>query len=434
MRPTNGRAHLSIGEVLSLLQDEFPDVTISKIRFLESQGLLDPERTPSGYRKFYNTDIERLRWILRQQKEHYLPLRVIKDRLDQAGGAIPEDDLEETAGQQHLPTGERNEGPVRAGGLHGPQGSSRTSARNGVNVAVDSRPDAQHDAGPRGAPAPAPPGPSGPPGPPDRWTDSSWPDEPPLDVDPDDLGRPQVLPAPPPRPEPPLSSARKAANDRAVGPPIRERAVEAELRQGEQGRSNARGNESRPSRSRPTTTGAGGPHSRSAQQHPGRPEERTGPGPAAAGMPPLSASSAASAGPTASAGPAGSMSDVSLTVEELAEASGLSARDIRDLEKFGLIEQTDSGERFYDGDALIVAHTAAGFLQHGIEARHLRTYKVAMEREAGLFEQVILPVLKQRNPEARQRAARTVTELIRLGEVMRSVLLRRELRDHLGGG
>src|SRR3982751_2335879 len=75
------RAHLSIGEVLSLLQGEFPDITISKIRFLESQGLLDPERTPSGYRKFYEPDIERLRWILVQQRENFLPLRVIKDRL-----------------------------------------------------------------------------------------------------------------------------------------------------------------------------------------------------------------------------------------------------------------------------------------------------------------------------------------------------------------
>ena len=83
-RAPSDRSHLSIGEVLSLLQDEFPDVTISKIRFLESQGLLDPERTPSGYRKFYEADIDRLRWILRQQKDHYLPLKVIKDRLDDA--------------------------------------------------------------------------------------------------------------------------------------------------------------------------------------------------------------------------------------------------------------------------------------------------------------------------------------------------------------
>ena len=70
------RSHLSIGEVLSLLQADFPDVTISKIRFLESQGLLDPERTPSGYRKFYEPDIERLRWILRHQRDHFLPLKV----------------------------------------------------------------------------------------------------------------------------------------------------------------------------------------------------------------------------------------------------------------------------------------------------------------------------------------------------------------------
>jgi len=74
------RAHLSIGEVLSLVQEEFPDITISKIRFLESQGLLDPERTPSGYRKFYEADIERLHWILTQQRDHFLPLKVIRDR------------------------------------------------------------------------------------------------------------------------------------------------------------------------------------------------------------------------------------------------------------------------------------------------------------------------------------------------------------------
>ncbi|HEY8217800.1 MAG TPA: MerR family transcriptional regulator [Acidimicrobiia bacterium] len=77
--------HLSIGEVLEELRGEFPDVTISKIRFLESQGLIDPERTPSGYRKFSDGDLDRLRWILLQQRDHFLPLRVIKDRLDEFG-------------------------------------------------------------------------------------------------------------------------------------------------------------------------------------------------------------------------------------------------------------------------------------------------------------------------------------------------------------
>ncbi|NCW49612.1 MAG: MerR family transcriptional regulator, partial [Actinobacteria bacterium] len=77
---TNG--HLAIGEVLGILLEEFPDVTISKIRFLESQGLIAPERTASGYRKFYEADVDLLRVILTEQKDHYLPLRVIKDRLD----------------------------------------------------------------------------------------------------------------------------------------------------------------------------------------------------------------------------------------------------------------------------------------------------------------------------------------------------------------
>jgi DNA-binding transcriptional MerR regulator len=85
--PEQPDSHLSIGEVLAHLQDEFPDVTVSKIRFLESQGLIDPERTPSGYRRFYGPDLERLRWILFQQREHFLPLRVIKERLDRFGAA-----------------------------------------------------------------------------------------------------------------------------------------------------------------------------------------------------------------------------------------------------------------------------------------------------------------------------------------------------------
>ncbi len=78
--------HLSISEVMSLLKDDFPDLTITKIRYLESQGLIDPERTASGYRKFYESDIERLRWVLRQQRENFLPLKVIKRRLDTLDG------------------------------------------------------------------------------------------------------------------------------------------------------------------------------------------------------------------------------------------------------------------------------------------------------------------------------------------------------------
>ncbi|KAB8194913.1 MerR family DNA-binding transcriptional regulator [Nonomuraea phyllanthi] len=77
---------MSIGEVLALLQGEFPDVTISKIRFLEGEGLIEPERSPSGYRKFTHLHVEQLRFILTEQRDHYLPLRVIKDRMAESFG------------------------------------------------------------------------------------------------------------------------------------------------------------------------------------------------------------------------------------------------------------------------------------------------------------------------------------------------------------
>ncbi|MDK1474463.1 MerR family transcriptional regulator [Streptomyces sp. 549] len=73
---------MSIGAVLHLLREEFPEVTISKIRFLESEGLVEPQRTPSGYRKFSQDDVRRLALVLRMQRDQYLPLKVIREHLD----------------------------------------------------------------------------------------------------------------------------------------------------------------------------------------------------------------------------------------------------------------------------------------------------------------------------------------------------------------
>ena len=289
------RAHLSIGEVLTLLQDDFPDVTISKIRFLESQGLLDPERTPSGYRKFYEEDIERLRWILRHQRDHFLPLKVMKDRLEEA-----------TATGQVVPPDE-----------------------------------------------PASITPSGPPS---------------LFEDPEPARAAE-------EPPPPADDAVAAPEPAPVAHTPRA--------------------EPAPSRSRPAPT-----------------------------MPELAAR------PTINpldGGPTG----LSFTLDELSEASGLTHRELGDLARFGLlVGRSVAGDTFYDGDALIVARTAAGFVRFGIEARHLRMYKVAAEREAGFMEQVVMPLLKQRNPTARQQAATNLGELAGLGEQLRSALLRGALRDH----
>jgi DNA-binding transcriptional MerR regulator len=226
---------LTIGEVLAVLRDDFPDVTISKIRYLESEDLVHPQRTPSGYRKFSRADVTRLRYVLTAQRDHYLPLRVIKDHLD----------------------------------------------------ALD-----------RGEPLPA--------GPPGSAT------------------------VPPPA---------QVAGDDAPGPP-----------------------------------------------------------------PPL-------------------------TAEQFARASGLEPAQLADCVQFGLLA-TDAEGRHPASD-LPVARAAAGLARHGIEPRHLRVYRTGAEREAGLIEQLIAPVLRARSEEARTRATEKLQELAGLSAQLHTALLEARLRDLL---
>ncbi|MGH9082556.1 MAG: hypothetical protein ACRDWN_04355 [Acidimicrobiales bacterium] len=114
-------------------------------------------------------------------------------------------------------------------------------------------------------------------------------------------------------------------------------------------------------------------------------------------------------------------------------ASGLPVTKIADLERFGLIEKsTVAGAEYYDDEAVAVARLAAELGSYGIEPRHLRVYRNAVDREVGLVEQVVTPLLRQRNPAARQRAVQAAADLARLGEGLRASLLRRELRRQLG--
>jgi DNA-binding transcriptional MerR regulator len=96
------RAYFGIGEVIAQLRAEFPDISVSKIRFLEAEGLIQPARSPSGYRKFGPADVERLRYILTAQRDRYLPLRVIKDQLEadqaQSGSPLTRSQLLDAAG------------------------------------------------------------------------------------------------------------------------------------------------------------------------------------------------------------------------------------------------------------------------------------------------------------------------------------------------
>ena len=128
------------------------------------------------------------------------------------------------------------------------------------------------------------------------------------------------------------------------------------------------------------------------------------------------------------------MTGASLSAEELCAASGLSLEEVARLKGFGLVESvTVAGIETYDEDALTVANLAGAFRAFGIEPRHLRLYRNAADRELGLIEQVVIPLLRQRNPESRQRAVDGADQLAVLGQSMRATLLRQALRRHLGG-
>jgi DNA-binding transcriptional MerR regulator len=225
------RAYLSIGEVLGKLRGDFPDVTISKIRFLESEGLIEPQRTPSGYRKFTTTDLERLRYVLLAQRDQYLPLKVIKENLDALDRGL------------------------------------------------------QPAATPGNAPTP-----------------------------------------------------RLATIDGSLAP-------SAFIEQ----------------------------------------------------------------------------SAMRLSREELLSNSGITEEQLVELETYGLIQIKG---RHYDGDALTVAKVVAEIAGFGIEGRHLRAFKTAADREVGLVEQVITPLLRQKNPESKARAQEVSREIASLSVRLHAALVR----------
>ncbi len=239
---------MSIGEVLAHLRADFPDVTISKLRFLEAEGLVEPLRTQAGYRKYSPADVSRLRYVLTAQRDHYLPLRIIREQL----------------------------------------AAVEWSGNGGSPAPGDARPGS------------------------DRTTVAG------------SLARPHLI----------------ATGD----------------------------------------------------------DEDT--------------------------------QEVRLDRRELRERSGLDEASLRELEQHGLLAQQAGG--WYDADALAIAVISRHLAGYGLQARHLRAYRVAAERELGLFAQLLAPVLHQSNPAARAKAADTARELADLTQQLQSLLVRVGLRATLG--
>ena len=119
-------------------------------------------------------------------------------------------------------------------------------------------------------------------------------------------------------------------------------------------------------------------------------------------------------------------SDAQFTRDELCRAAGATVDQLMELESFGLVSARGSGDRgaWYGGDDLVLLRLARELADYGLEARHLRMYKLFAEREAALFEQVVAPLVRQRNPEARARARDTIESLAQLGGRMRDLALR----------
>jgi DNA-binding transcriptional MerR regulator len=295
--------YLSIGEVLGLLLEEFPDVTISKIRFLESQGLISPERTSSGYRKFYTADVDLLRVILTEQRTNYLPLRVIKNRL--ATGEI------DPSGEHLRPNGEHS-----------------NADRDGVDQA-----------------------------------------------DPTDPG---------------VSSESDHTSEV------------------------------------PTTSVRAHP----AARHQTTPTGSTNESASEPIGPSGSTQDAESADAEPSASPQ-ELSSVLLDRSELCGMTGMTDDELTQLEGFGILTANKStGTPLYGGDAVEIAKIACQFLRAGVDARHLRNWRTSAEREASLYEQLVTPKFRQRNPEARAAALSELARLDQLGAKLRAAMTRQSLRHH----
>jgi len=468
----SARSYLSIGDVLTLLRQEFPDVTISKIRFLESQGLVNPERTPSGYRKFYQHDVERLRWVLRQQREHFLPLKVIKDRLDGEPGEATASTATDSTGAESTAAESTAAESTAAGSSHraaAPSSASSTpeysDAASGLQGRVESTDErrtkepvlvGQRVSTEHGTEATA----SGV----GRAVASTLvedgPTLPGIESAPASVAAGSKTAAAGSSDDPTRRSASSAVGPTAARTPAPDRqsgrsagvgviddgtasgrAASKSEPAGQTGAAPTGSASRRPrtSPAEPTPASPPGPKSAGTRSKPSTTtsSESSRPGPARTGTPPTGNRSTDTPEPVAKA-PGTSdpidLSGASLSADELSAACGLDVAHLRELQEYGLLTSDNvAGVECFGEEALAVANLAAQFAQFGIEPRHLRLYRNAAEREAGFVEQIVLPLVRQRNPEARARAHETADELARLGQQLRASLLRSALGNLLNG-
>lgn len=437
--------YLSIGEVLGLLLEDFPDVTISKIRFLESQGLIEPERTPSGYRKFYDNDVELLRAILHEQKANFLPLKVIRDRIE--SGAIDSD----STGGRTPPRGIRNvetrptsETRAAAGDSRGVDSTDLAATRDSVFRRTDGGPewaDGQALIPGSGGPVPddlvAPQHGSGLPitaavpviplAPTSQSTSHST-SSPRSSSESAPASATTTRPAAPPKliseqmpdTQPPVSAAVGPTQEHAPKPLAETSALPTAVSQAAE---------------RPPTGSARPPAAGTViaalieppppPNRPARPE---------ANDPAATSASSASSGSSDSPVNTGSARDLPYNALELCAAASITMTQLAALQEYGIVTARGSGaDVTYRPQSVEIARICGLLLAEGIDARHLRAWRQSAERESALFEQRIMPLMRQRNPQARHAALASLSELSALGSSLHNALVESLLRHHFDG-
>ncbi len=374
------REYKSIGETLALIREEFPEVTISKIRFLETQGLIAPERTTNGYRKFYDHDIERLAFVLRQQREQFLPLKVIKDRITEKepGVFVLDPNKGRFTGTQKTKSSKFEKDifgdPLteRAPNRQNPKANHKVEVRTGTTTGATRQGSTVQSR--------------------TNYTQPSA----------KQSGRTPVPAAGAPVLRNSLNSPGQIANE---GYPTSSRNTE----------------ENRPASSKRPRLFALPSNSSLAESlddvrslHDGSLEE--------------SDSEDSTFEDSSETG----FPKNSFTARDIAEQADLSLVQVHDLTTYGLLSPTMvRGQQIYSGADLELASLAKEFAMFGLEARHLKMYKVSAEREASFLEQVILPILANKSQKSRNRAEAALTQLGEIGAQFRTLLLERAIEKIL---
>lgn len=390
------RPYLSIGEVLEVLKSEFDGVSIAQVRELESRGLFTPERTASGYRKFYDADLGLIRSLLERHGSS-LSRPVRSRRTVEGAAAVPAAASvgAAAAGVARRPAPERES-----------EHDSRQSHPTAPGEGLPGDPERRHPAAAaRRARAEAALA---------SLSSGAGADR-----------------SPAARSSAERSATRAAAT---AGPP--NAATQNAATQNDQAIGAGSG--------RSTGVAAAAPGSGVADRANGRPLSLVPPPQRAGqqvvggvmadvgGADPAEHATEHTTEHTMLRALAGGASGVSMSIAELCSASGLTPEQAHELEAQGLLKgRTVFSETFFDEDGLLIAHLARKFLAFGIEARHLRMFRLTAEREAAFYEQLVTPLLRRRNPDSRREALTALDQLLDLGRELRAVTVRQVIRSSI---